>query len=415
MKVKIFYGWYIVGAGILISALGGITGYGFTALVGPIISTCGWSYAQISLAMSLRGAQAGVLAPFVGRAVDRWPIKRLILAGVIIIGLGYILLSRVTTLPMFYASFMVIALGTSLSTHMVPGVAVVRWFRRNVGKATGLLALGIGLGGLSTPILVKLIDALGWRNTLLILAATVWMIGIPLSFVFRNRPQDYGMFPDGKPPDKVKETGRVQAQEFSLGVKQTLKTRAFWQFGIADTLRLSAVGAVMLHVMPYLDSLGIDRPSAAMVAMTFPLISLPSRFSFGWMADIFKKRYVCAVSSTLMAIGLLLFSFTSADKFGLAFGFAAAYGIGIGGIVALRAPLVREYFGTKNFGTIFGMTSIFTTIGMMLSPPLVGLFYDIRGTYFPIWLILSGCTIVAAILFSTMPSPSTPSPRSPVP
>ena len=107
MKLKIFYGWYIVGASVLISAfLGGMSFYGFTALITPLTVAFGWSYSQISLAMTIRGLEAGILSPFLGKVVDRWPAKWLILAGAIIIALGYLSLSQVNSLPMFYVSFM---------------------------------------------------------------------------------------------------------------------------------------------------------------------------------------------------------------------------------------------------------------------------------------------------------------------
>ena len=121
MRTRIFYGWYIVGAGVLISTLvGGVTLFGFTAIVNPIAATLGWSYAQISLALSIRGLERGILSPFLGRVVDRWPAKWLVLIGVAIIGLGYLCLSRTNSLAMFYASFMIIALGTCAAYGGIP-------------------------------------------------------------------------------------------------------------------------------------------------------------------------------------------------------------------------------------------------------------------------------------------------------
>ncbi len=414
MKAKVFYGWYIVGAGVLLSALfGGMTIYGFTAMVNPIATTLGWSYAQISLASSLRGVETGILSPFMGRAVDRWPAKRLILVGIAIIGIGYICLSRVNSLPMFYVSFMIVALGTPLGITMTPMTTVVRWFKRDVGKAIGLLAMGFGLGGLAVPLLVKIIDTYGWRTSLLFMAAVVWLIGIPLAFIFRNRPQDYGMFPDGKPPDKVKGTGRLQVQEFSLGVKQALKTRAFWQLGFAFMFQMAGLSTVTIHIMPYLTSLGIERSTAGMVAMLIPVVSLVVRFLYGWSADIFQKKYLSAVSATLMGIGLLLFSSINTDSFGLIVPFVIIFGLGLGGVTALRAPIIREYFGIKNFGTILGLLRIFTTIATVSISPLAGWMFDTRGTYHPIWLILSGVALIGAFSFLMAPLPSRPSPRSP--
>ena len=86
--------------------------------------------------------------------------------------------------------------------------------------------------------------------------------------------------------------------------------------------------------------------------------------------------------------------------------FAITIGFAMGGFMPLRPPILREYFGTKNFGTIFGLTSVFITIGAVVSPPLVGLVFDTLGVYGPAWLVLSGLAMVGAIIMLTLPTAS---------
>lgn len=223
-----FYGWYIVAATAVINALlGGLIFYGFTAMVDPIHLAFGWSYTQISLAMTLRGAELTVLNPFTGLLADRWPARPLMLVGMTIIGLGLFCLSQVNSLAMFYISFAILALGTSLALYMVCTVVVARWFRRNLGKANGIVAVGIGAGGLFVPVVTRLLDTYDWRISLLIITAVVCIIGIPLSLVYRNKPEDYGLLPDGKPQGAFTSTGDSEAYDFSVGVKEALKMRAF--------------------------------------------------------------------------------------------------------------------------------------------------------------------------------------------
>jgi len=407
MKPKLFYGWYIVIAGAINNAvIGGFTFYGFTALMDPIARTMGWSYAQISLGMSIRGLEAGILSPFLGKAVDRLPARWLILFGTVIIGLGYILMSRVTTLALFYASFMITALGISLGITMAPMATLARWFRKNIGKATGILAMGIGLGGLLTPILVRLITAFGWRTSVIIMAAIILIIGIPLSFIFRNRPEDYGMFPDGEKPI---EPGRLEGKEtydFSMGVKEALMSRSFWYYGLASLLQIAGNSAAILHLMPCLTNLGVERSTAGMVAMFVPMVSIPLRFVFGVMADMMKKKYVLAISIGATAAALVVFSTIDADSFILIVFFVLFLGLSVSGVMVVRAPFIREYFGTKNFGTILGLQFVFGTIGMVVAPPLAGWFYDTTGDYDLIWLILGGGSVLATVLILLTPPPS---------
>jgi len=399
-----FYGWYIALAGSTLNMLvGGITYYGFTAMINPIASTFGWSYAQISLAMTLRGIEASVLNPIIGFVVDRWPARRLVATGIFLIGAGLFLLSMMDSLWMLYLSFIIIAIGASLGIYMVPMSTVVRWFRRNVGKATSLITIGIGLGGLMVPLVTYLIDNLGWRTSLMVLAGVVWLVGIPLAFVYRDWPQKYGLLPDGS-KQKTSDDGDVPAREvFGVGIKQALRTRAFWQIGAAYMLQVAGFSAAVLHMMPYLTSIGIDRAVASTIALAIPLASIPGRFAFGWLGDVFNKRHMAAISMGLTSLGLFLLFAVETVSFWMIIIFVIIFGTGVGGFTPLIPPITREYFGTRKFGTVYGFISGYYMLGSIVSPPLIGLFYDIHGAYNPVWIIMGIVAIFGAVLILTVP------------
>jgi MFS family permease len=140
--------------------------------------------------------------------------------------------------------------------------------------------------------------------------------------------------------------------------------------------------------------------------MFISIVSIPSRFVFGWLSDIFRKSYLIAVSMVLTSIALYLFSIIDGSSFGLIIGFVIVYGFVVGAYISLMPPIIREYFGTKKFGTIFGLTSIFITIGAITAPPLAGWVFDTRGVYDPVWLIFSGVCVLGAILMLTIPQAS---------
>ena len=402
-----FYGWYIVAAITVIGIIvGGTTYYGFTAMVDPIAATMGWGYTQIALAMTLRGVESGVMNPIMGAVADRWPAKRLVFLGIIILGIGLLILSQVNSLSMFYVSFLVIGLGGSLGMQVVPAVVIARWFRRNTGKAFGIMAAGIGSGGFLVPVVTMMVDTYGWRPFLIGLAISVLVIGLPLSFVFRNRPEDYGTLPDGKLQDDLDDSRSMQTEDVSMGVKEALKTRAFWSIGIAFMLQTAGGSAVLLHIMPYLESVEIERSTASMVAMFLPIISIPSLLAFGWLSDIYRRNYIITATMLLSSVGLFLLSIIDGSSFGLIAGFVIVYGAGFGAQMSLRPPIMREYFGSKKFGAIFGLGSIFITIGAISTPPLAGWVFDTRGVYDPIWLVLSGVCMLGAILILTLPRTS---------
>jgi len=379
--------------------------FGFTAFVNPIATTFGWSYAQISLAMSLRGLESGALNPFLGVVIDRWPARRLALAGVLAYGLGLLLLSRVNNLAMFYAAFLVIGLGSSLAIQMLPMTMVARWFRKNIGKASGILAVGTGIGGVFIPLLVKLIDTYGWQNALIVLAIGLWVVGIPLSLVFRNRPEEHGLLPDGSPPDIANGSDNPEARDFNIGVRQAIKMRAFWFIGITLMLQIATINAVVIHLMPYLASIGLERSSASQVSMVVALASMGARIPFGLLSDIFQKRYVMALTCGLLSAGAFLFWLIDGSSFVLIILFAITFGLGMGGFQPVRTPTIAEYFGIRNFGAILGLLSVFVTIGMIVAPPAAGWVFDTLGYYDPAWLILSVTALAGAILILILPPP----------
>ena len=398
---KIFYGWYIVAAALLLSTYNSaIFVYGFTAFMTPIATTFGWSYAQVSIAMSIRGLETGTLDPLIGAAADRWPARRLMIIGICLFALGIFCIGRSTNLALFYISFLITGLGSATSISMVPMTVVARWFRENIGKASGILAIGLGAGGICAPLVQKMIDTCTWQNTLIYLAAFLLIVGIPLSLLFRSRPEDYGMLPDGKPHE---ETGSVITDDFSISVGEALKTRSFWFIGIATILQTASLHAVALHMIPYQTSIGIDTGKAALTVSIFAIGSIPARIIYGIAADIFKEKYVMASSLIFTVVGLGLFSFLNADSYVPVVIFALIHGFAAGGSTTVRTPVVRAYFGAGNFGKFYGLVAVFVTLGVVAGAPIAGWVYDTRGIYFPIWLIYAGINLIATILILVMP------------
>jgi OFA family oxalate/formate antiporter-like MFS transporter len=210
MNRKIFYGWWIVLACLIINLyVSGILFFGFTAFIDPLIREFGWTYTQVSFAVSLRGMEMGIFAPLIGFLADRYGARKLILVGVLAVGLGLVALSRVQSLVMFYGVILLMGFGAGGCTTVVTTTVVATWFKKNLGKALGLMSSGFGASGLMIPLIVWLIDTFQWRATVLLLAVGFLVLGIPLVFVIRDKPEDYGLLPDGGPrlPDSSGETG----------------------------------------------------------------------------------------------------------------------------------------------------------------------------------------------------------------
>jgi len=399
---KVFYGWWIVSASFLIALyVGGVVFYGFTAIFEPIANEFGWSYTQISLAASLRGLEMGLFAPVAGIITDRWGPRRVIFSGVIITAAGLILLSTTTSLGMFYGAFVLIAIGMSACIMTVPMTAITNWFQTKIGIASGIALCGFGLGGLLVPVIVKLIDVYEWRMTITILAIGMVVMVLPLSLVFRHKPEQYGYFPDGQ----VQHCATYHNGSLSQDMKtmQALKSGTFWHLALAFTYHMMVTSATITHIMPYLSSIGVGRLMSSLVATAIPLTSIGGRLGLGWLGDKVDRRLVATRAFTMMGFGLLCLGYVSTTDMWLLVPFLLLFGIGYGGSTALRPSLGREYFGRINFGTIFGLIIGIGGLGSIIGPTAAGWVYDNFGSYQGIWFVFAGLAIVAVISMLTIP------------
>jgi MFS transporter, OFA family, oxalate/formate antiporter len=400
MRRSIYYGWWVALACFLINFyVGGIIFFSFTAFFEPIQKEFGWSYTQISLATSLRGLEMGIFAPIVGFLVDRFGSRKLLMGGTIVIGIGLAVLSLTRSLPMFYMCFLFIALGAGGCTSVVTMTAVAAWFRKNIGLALGFMASGFGAGGLIVPLVVFLIDAIGWRMTLVLLGAGMWLLGIPMSLVVRDRPDPKQLSAEAqdKGSPMISRRGERPAKGTFLAM---IKSRSFVCLNMAETVRMMAVTAVVTHLMPYLGSIGMSRAAAGAVAAALPLVSIVGRFGFGWWGDRFDKRVVMATTFLMMSAGA--FAFCYVRSFGVLILFLLLFAPGFGGSMVLRGAILQEYFGMAYFGKMIGIILGSASIGGIVGPTLAGWVYDTTGSYTSVWYVLCGFTGAAILLIMKM-------------
>lgn len=407
----VFYGWWIVGACFFISLLvSGFVVFGFTAFFEPIADELGWSHAQISLGASIRGAEAGLLAPLVGLIIDRWGPRRMAFLGAIITGLGLVLISFTTSLSMFYGTFILIAIGFSGCSPTVVMTAVANWFRKKVGIATGIMICGYAFGGLILPPIVRLIDIFDWRTAIFILGLCIWATCLPLSLLLKHKPERYGYLPDGEQANTIvaeKVLKPVQVSEADVGARQALGSRSFWHLAISATCLYIAISAVIVHVMPSLSSTGITRSTASLIAMAMPLLSIIGRIGAGWLGDMLGNRQVATDCYIIMGLGLLAFSYVSDTLVWLLVPFIILFGIGWGANATIRASLLREYFGRSKFGTIYGLTSGMVALGSILGPFFTGWVFDNYNSYHSAWVILSCLIFLGVFIIATTPATAT--------
>jgi len=402
---RVFYGWWIVFSNAAITFYAaGTYFYGFGAFINPLKHAFGWSTTEISLAFSIRSAESGPVAPVVGYFLDRFGPRAVTAFGVCATGLGFLLLSRMDSLFAFYASYMVIALGTSACMGVTPMTNISNWFVKKRGRALGVYTVGVGLSGLMVPLVAWLLGVYHWRTVFLLMAIGMWLVGLPLTLLLRHRPEKQGLLPDGAGTcdDDGSFTPTHLPTIEGLSTREAVKHRSFWLLSFVFLLAGAPLTAVTVFLIPYLTDprsehgLALAGGMAAAAVTIMTLSSLPGRFACGWLGDYYNKRYVLIVVFVLQAGGLLVLAMTHSAWHLLPFFllFAPSYG----GIIALRPAIMADYFGRRCLGTIQGLSLGVMTIGGVLTPFIMGSLRDSTGGYRLPFLVLASAALLAVPL-----------------
>lgn len=426
---RIFYGWYIVAAGVVLSILtGGVYVYGFSTFFLPLTREFGWSRASLSGVISIARLEGGVLSPLVGYLIDRFGPRRLMVVGITMMGIGFIILSRVNSLVMFYVVFiLVVSGGSSFGTGTTVQTAVANWFIKKRSRAIGFLMSGFGLGGAITPLLVLLISNLGWRTAMAICGALIITVGLPLTMVIRHRPEDSGLLPDGEvrkegelgDHNKAETEARVthghggfigrfreDTRDINLEPKDALKTQAFWFIALAFGLSMLTSGLITVHYIPFLvTDIGLSDGMAASVLAFHAVISVVARLGVGWIGDIINKRYPYSLCMWAQVVALLLLS--NAHSLAMVMPAVVLMALAYGGPIPLRPAIQGDYFGRKNFATISGWLRIVDLPAIVAGPVFAGWVYDVTGSYSLGFMVVALTTAISgiAILFARRPEP----------
>ena len=417
---KVFYGWYIVGAGLIINMLiGGLTMNAFGFYAAALKDEFGWSATIFGVAAAVTRVESGLLGPIQGWMIDRYGPRPMIRLGITTTALGMILFGIVWDEVSFIGFYILLSIGTSIGGFMTVSVAVVTWFERKRSRAIGFMSMGFTFGALVSAVVGVAILNFGWRETTYATGALLLVVGWGLSFLFTRHPSDKGLevdggveaAPDGS-PGLARQINPFRHRDFTA--REALRTRAFWGLGLAHGAPLMVVGMWIGHGVLHIDELpGFSAGDAALVVTVMVVTQLIGQGLSAWAGDRFPKRpllVLCMVGHALGGIALGI-----ATDWLMLMAFAVLNGVSWGARGTLITSLRADYFGASQFGRIMGWTSMvmmpFMTIGMLGS----GIMRDIFGSYDLAFIIFStgAGSGVLWIMMSTRPRLPGP-PRLPI-
>ena len=391
-----YHGWNIAWALALTQTVGyGVLYYAFGVFIKPMEQELGWSRAQTSLAFSLALLIEGLVAIPVGRFVDRHGARGLMTFGSIL-GSGLMFCwAFVRDLWAFYALWIGIGLASSMVQYPVAFTVLAVWFRRYRARAMLIVTLAAGLAStIFIPLCTWLIERLGWREALPVLALILALTTIPThALVIRRRPQDQGLAPDG---DLLEP--HEHAQRVSLTHGEAIRSPTFWWLAVAFSLSSLTAISSAAHLVAMLTERGHAASLAAVVAGTVGVWQLAGRIVYTPLSERLSLFGLSAVFSGMHGLGMLaLLVLPGAAG---PWVFAALFGLANGTMSLAKAALIADVYGPAHYGSISGNLTTLTSISAMLAPLGVGLLYDIAGRYDPaMWLLMVASTLSALAIF----------------
>jgi len=400
---QIFFGWYIVAASIAANTIFSAAYFqGFGVLILPIERAFGWDRWVISAAMSLRQLESGILAPAVGFLLDRFSARKLIFWSAVISGAGFIGLGAINGIVEFFLFFAVISVGASGVSHGVTWPVIIsRWFRRNRGLAIGLAVTGPIFGAPIVILNAHIEGVYGWRAVLIGYGIVVLCGVTLLSMLVRDRPEPYGLRPDGDPPEESASTKNPtdplpRRPDIGLTLHEVLRTKEFWLFTSYLTGTFTVNSAFQVHMIPYFQQdVGHSAAWAAVIVSMVFIISGIGRIGGGYLLDKMDYRVVLAAVAAMMALSLLYLQLVDANTVPATLPFALMFGVSFGCLVPMRGTVGSIMFGTRAIGGVLGLLQGGPVAAGVVGPLIMGIIFDLNGNYSAgIW----GLIIISALL-----------------
>jgi len=383
-------GWMVVATGSIGSAAGlaALPFYGLSSFMTPLEAAFGWTRSQIGLASTFLTAGIFLAVPHVGRACDRFGVRRVVLLSIVLFSGALAALSFAgDNLWSLYAGYAAISILGAGTTPVSYSTATARWFTQRRGLALGVTLAGTGLAAFFAPrILTAVIADHGLRAGWLAMAG-LSLIPLPLAAWFLRDPPE------------APRVAAMPAPVAGFALREALRSYRFWVIAGAFFVVSLGISGLILNMLAMLQDTGIPAARAARIASYIGVGVVAARLSIGYVVDRLFAPAVGACVLLLTATGCWLLAVAGPA---VAVWAALLIGFAMGAEVDLIAYLVSRYFGLRHFGVINGCGYAAYNAGAAFSPLLIGALVSLTGTYALALEITAGLCTLAAVLLLTL-------------
>ena len=384
--------------------------YSYGVFFKAIAEDFGGSRLGVAIGLTVTNAVGAIAAPYVGRALDKYPLRNVMGIGALFMAFGFLGLSFVQNELQFYLVLgLFIGFGASSMGNLATSKLVTNWFDKRRGTALGIAAAGVSLSGVIMPyISAELIENFGWRQGFLVYSAFTFLVVVPLIFrLVISRPEDVGLRPDGAMPIKFDDGSILPPVEKAppkMRLLELFKEHNFRMIVLTFSLLFCSMSATLTHMIPRLTDFGYTLVEASLVMSLCAGFGVVGKLSFGWLSDRLSVRKVMAIVILLQFTGQYLM-FSSLDYLTFAIG-ASMFGYGVGGVVPMHGAVVGKTFGRDRFGAVLGLMRPAMFPIQILGVPFAGWIFDVTGSYDIAFQVFLGLYFLAALAVSFYRQPA---------
>lgn len=396
-----FHGWRIIAfCGISQFMAMGFSIYLLGLYIEPMSTAFNVSPGLIGSGMGLFYLVISLVGPLVGVWVDRGYMRRVIMSGAVLFSLSFVAMAFATSvLQVALACLLLLAPGVCMVGVIPCAAMLVNWFERRQGFALGIAALGISCGGFFAPPLAAfLIRQLGWQQSMLVFAAIIALVLLPLAWALVvSKPAELNQHPDGVAP--ALSAAQVASAVPQSALKDLMVQKTFWNLTLAvGFLSLCSI-LLITYIVPMARERGVSMEMSALLVSAYAGASLVGKFLLGWLGDKFDKRGVFIFIQWL-AIGgwlpMLLWGNVPALMLSV-----ILVGLAVGGMTPMWSSLIAYYFGAGAFGRVKGAMTLAMLVCTVVPGPLGGMIYNYYDSYVAsFWLL--GLALPLALLCTWM-------------
>lgn len=388
-----YYGWRVVLAACfgVMAGFGSLFVYTFSVFVKPLGTEFGWSREAVSSGFAIAAVTLGLISPLLGRWIDRFGPRRVILPCMTIYVCAFASLAFLRSgIWQFYLTCFLLGVVGNGAAHLAYSRSISTWFQQRLGTALALVMLGAGLGAMILPPVAQaIVSRSGWRVSYASLGGLALLLGLPLTWRYIHERGAH----DRHATAPVADSGRTW--------QQGLRSFAFWIITAILFVSSISMNGAIAHLSALLTDRGVTAREAALCASALGASSVLGRIVVGWLLDRFFGPRVALAINLVTAIGIFLLA--QASNFPAGCMAAALIGVGAGGEAAITPYLLTRYFGLRAFSTLYGLTWTFYAAAGAIGPVILGRAFDVTGSYASLLVILAGALGFIAITNLLLP------------